>query len=89
MVKINEFGVYNSTDGKQKSAMVIGTPETVVEGTSIPVLAEGQVHILVFSLKGKVSPRYNVVAEKTKAGLVFRQPEPEADEDDVEDYDAD
>lgn len=74
MVKINQFGTYVNAKGLQKSAVVIGTTDTLVEGTSIPALADANhAHILVFSLSGKVAPRYNVVVEgNAKAGFVFR-----------------
>lgn len=65
--KTGELGqnvTYISTKGFPKAAMVIGTPESVLDetacgGHSLPELAEDERHLLIFTFKG-VSLRVNV-----------------------------
>lgn len=58
-VSLGQSVTYVSSTGLQKAAIVIGTPESVEPGHSIPVPESGQVHLLVFSFRG-VSPRLSV-----------------------------
>lgn len=60
--KTGELGqnvTYVSTKGYEKAALVVGTPESILDGHNYPTLAEGERHLLVFTLGG-VSPRLNV-----------------------------
>jgi hypothetical protein len=52
--------IYTSTDGYQKAAKIIGTAESIQEGTGVPVPGEGEAHLLVFSPTGKTYTRTNV-----------------------------
>lgn len=55
---------YVSTKGKVKLAIVVGTPDTVEEGTSLPVLLPGQLHLAVFTWRaGTFLPRLQVPFE--------------------------
>ena len=40
--------VYVSGKGHAKHAIVVGTPETVIPGTELPELSEGQLYIVVW-----------------------------------------
>ena len=51
---------YNDTKGHKKMAFVTGTPETVVEGTRLPTLNEGELHLTVVSPSGSIYNRRNV-----------------------------
>lgn len=51
-VALGQMVTYVSSQGLQKAAMVIGTPESVQEGHSLPVPEDGQAHLLVFTVKG-------------------------------------
>lgn len=63
-VTLGQPVVYISTKGKQKAAFVVGTPETVEEGTSLPVLLPGQLHLAVFTWgAGTYLPRLQVPFE--------------------------
>lgn len=59
-VKLGQAVEYVSTTGKTKMALVTGTPETIVEGTRVPTLTEGQVHLAVYSIATGWSSRLNV-----------------------------
>lgn len=52
---------YVGTKGLPKAALVVGTPDSVVEGHALPLLSEGQLHLAVweFSQTG-FTPRLNV-----------------------------
>jgi len=55
---------YVGTKGLAKAAFVVGTPDTVEEGHSLPTLSEGQLHIVVWEFsKGHFTPRLNVPFE--------------------------
>lgn len=56
---------YIASNGKPKLAFVLGTPETISEGTEIPTLSEGQLHLTVFSPNGNIYPRHNVPSAKS------------------------
>lgn len=63
-VKLGQAVQYISTKGKVKLALVVGTPETVEEGTSLPVLLPGQLHLAVFTWSaGTFLPRLQVPFE--------------------------
>lgn len=51
--------LYVDSRGRQKVAVVTGTPESVQEGTNLPVPAEGQANLIVFGGKS-VYFRYQV-----------------------------
>lgn len=59
-VKIGENVIYVSTKGYQKAAFVLNTQETVVEGKSLPELAENQLHLAVLSVMSGMTPRFSV-----------------------------
>lgn len=56
--------VYIGTKGHKKAALVIGTPESIDEGTQVPVPSEGYLHLLVFSPTGNAYPKFNVPSEE-------------------------
>lgn len=66
-VKVGTPVIYVGTKGKQKLALVVGTPETIEEGTSLPTLNEGQVHLAVWGFNGGFRPRLNVPFESVIA----------------------
>lgn len=52
--KLGDHVTYISGKGKQKLALVLGTPETIEEGSSLGfTLKEGQATLLVFSPSGR------------------------------------
>jgi hypothetical protein len=60
---------YVGTKGKIKLGLVVGTPETVEEGTALPALLPGQLHIAVFTWSvGTFVPRLNVPFEGLVSG---------------------
>lgn len=65
------WAVYTSTDGFEKAAKIVGTPQSVKPGTDVPVPDEGRVHLLVFSPTGKTYTRTNV-PEGTGPGTFTR-----------------
>ena len=53
--------VYVGSKGLPKAALVVGTPETVQPGHSLPELNEGQLHIIVWEFSaGHFVPKLNV-----------------------------
>lgn len=54
---------YVGANGKKKVGLVIGTADTIEEGTSVPSLEEDQVHLLVFSPTGNAYMRTNVAPQ--------------------------
>jgi hypothetical protein len=67
-VKLGQPVEYISTRGKSKLAFVTATPETVAEGTSVPELSEGQVHLMVVGILTGTSPRLNVPSAASVEG---------------------
>lgn len=68
-VKLGQSVEYVGTKGKSKLALVVGTPENVEEGTSLPTLSEGQLHLAVFTWAvGTFVPRLNVPFEGAVEG---------------------
>lgn len=60
-VKIGTFVTYISGKGKQKAALVLGTPETIEEGTNLGfTLHPGQLTLKVFSPSGGVEDKKHV-----------------------------
>jgi hypothetical protein len=59
-VKVGDAVEYVSTRGLIKLALVANTPATVVEGTELPSLTEGQVHLMVANVLKGWSTRLNV-----------------------------
>ena len=60
-VALGQSVQYISSKGKVKLALVVGTPETVEEGTSLPALLPGQLHLAVFTWSaGTFLPRLQV-----------------------------
>lgn len=77
-VKSGELGqnvTYVSTKGYEKAAIVVGTPESILDGHNYPTLEEGERHLLVFTLNG-ASPRLNVKSQDAALAA-----EPTTDED--------
>lgn len=67
-VQLGQSVEYVGTKGKTKLALVVGTPETVEEGTHLPTLGEGQLHLAVFTWAvGTFTPRLSVPFEGTVA----------------------
>ncbi len=63
-VTIGQAVQYISTKGKVKAALVVGTPDTVEEGTHLPALLPGQLHLAVFTWSvGTFIPRLQVPFE--------------------------
>lgn len=60
LAPLNTFVVYLSSMGDRKSALVIGTPDSITPGTSVPVPAENERHLLVFSPTGNSYPKHSV-----------------------------
>lgn len=58
--KLGEMVTYVGSAGYPKAAMVVGTPESVVPGTNIPELADGERHLMVFSVTGVVYTKLTV-----------------------------
>jgi hypothetical protein len=83
-IKPGQSVLYVSSKGYVKPAIVVNTPETVVEGHAIPSLAEGELHLLVFSLTNGISPRLNV--RDQDAALKFALENGEADADKAQGY---
>ncbi len=55
---------YVGTKGHPKAAFVVNTPDTLDEGTSLPALSEGQVHLVVWDWSAMhFTPRMNVPFE--------------------------
>lgn len=67
-VKLGQTVRYVSTRGLSKLALVTATPETVTEGTSVPSLTEGQVHLMVIGITTHASPRLNVPSAESVQG---------------------
>lgn len=59
-VKLGQAVTYFSAKGQQKAAIVIGTHESITEGTSVPQPDEFNLNLLVFSPNGNVYPKANV-----------------------------
>lgn len=56
--------IYIGTKGVQKAALVVNTPETVKEGTALPALEPGQIHLVTWTHSAAhFTPRYNVPFE--------------------------
>lgn len=51
---------YISSTGDRKAAFVVGTPDSIREGTQVPALEAGQLHLLVFSPVGSAYGRFSV-----------------------------
>ena len=58
--KLGTAVTYVSSKGYDKLAFVTATPETVQPGHDLPDLAEGFVHLVVFSPTGSHYPRFSV-----------------------------
>lgn len=59
---LSESVIYVSTNGFEKAALVIGTPESVKPGHSTPTLEGGARHLSIFTLKG-ASTRQSVPSQ--------------------------
>lgn len=57
---VGDFVVFISNKGYERPALVIGTPETVQEGHSLPPLEDGALNLLTFTGKGRMSVKFNV-----------------------------
>lgn len=51
---------YIDTKGHTKVAKVVGTPDSVVEGTDLPTLNEGHYTVIIFSPSGRVYGKHSV-----------------------------
>lgn len=60
LAPLNSFVTYLSSKGDRKSALVIGTPDSITPGTSVPVPAENERHLLVFSPTGAAYAKHSV-----------------------------
>ncbi len=57
---------YIGSKGLPKLALVVGTPETVEPGHSLPTLEEGQLHLVVWEFsEGHFVPKMNVRSFET------------------------
>lgn len=52
--------VYTDSQGLEKAALIVGTPESITEGTEIPVPPLGTVHLKVEPPTGKPYIRHNI-----------------------------
>lgn len=72
MTNLAKLVTYVNEKGNQKAALVIATPETTTEGTSLIGPAAGTVSLIVFSPTGNIYPRANVATkalfDQMKAG---------------------
>lgn len=60
-IKLGQNVKYIGTKGTAKAAVVLATPETMTAGTSLPELAEGELHIAVWEFSDMhFVPRLNV-----------------------------
>ena len=59
---IGEFVTYIDSKGHSKPALITGTPESVQDGTELPVPSEGQLHLMIFS-PISIYPRFSVPSE--------------------------
>jgi len=57
---VGDMVVYISAKGYERPALVIGTPETVQEGHSLPPLEDGALNLLTFTGRGRTSVKFNV-----------------------------
>lgn len=55
-VPVGITGTYTSTEGYQKAAIVVATPESVEPGTSLPQPPEGHVHIAIIGFNDPMHP---------------------------------
>lgn len=63
-VALGQNVIYVGTKGHPKTAIVINTPDSVDEGTSLAVLDPGQLHLAVWTHSaGGFTPRANVPYE--------------------------
>ncbi len=70
--KLGQRGTYTGRDGFQRAALVIGTHESVQDGTGVTRPAEGNVNVLVYRPKdGSTYTRTNV-AVGTGKGQISR-----------------
>jgi hypothetical protein len=65
ILKLGSQVTYTDTKGNDKLAFIIGTSESVTEGTSLPVPNEGQFHISVWSPSGRIYPKASVPLAST------------------------
>lgn len=59
MPKLGETVIYVTSKNQEIPAIVLTTPESFVEGSSLEPLAEGELNIMTLRLTG-LSPRTNV-----------------------------
>ena len=59
-VQLGQNVTYISAKGQKKAALVIGTPDTIEEGTSVPQPEEFELNLLVISPTGSVYAKAKV-----------------------------
>ena len=59
-VQLGQNVTYISAKGQKKAALVIGTHESIEEGTSVPQPEEFALNLLIFSPTGSVYAKANV-----------------------------
>lgn len=68
-IKLGTAVTYFSTEGFEKLAFVIATPETIKPEMGVPELQEGFLHLTVLSPNGHVSPRFSVPSEEVAKNI--------------------
>lgn len=63
-LKLGTAVTYISTTGFEKLAFVLATSDTPQPEDGIPGPPEGFLHLSVFNINGKISPRYSVPSEE-------------------------
>lgn len=59
---IGQIVTYTDTKGHPKPALVLGTIDTIVDGTDLPVPTENEAHLTVFGF-GKCYTKLNVPSQ--------------------------
>jgi hypothetical protein len=76
ILKLGSDVTYTDTQGQQKYAKIVGTKDSISEGTGLPTLSDDQFHIVVFSPAGSIYFRHNVpLAKSVKDNDGFRNSE--------------
>lgn len=70
---------YISSKGKSKLAFVIGTPDSIDDGGSIPALDDGYRHLLIISPSGRFQTRHSVPNKADTASDEFKTQNPDFD----------
>lgn len=68
-IKLGQAVTYIDSKGHEKAAIVIGTPESVVEGTSLSPLEDGQLNLFVIAPHRGPYNRLNVPSAESASDL--------------------